>query len=124
MTLMTFPNSLALMVAFSLSAFAQNVITTIAGADFTFPTQPLPALRAPIGTAGAVAVDTRGNFFVVDIDNNLVLKIDAQGTLSIFAGNGLYGFSGHGGPATLASLNDPSGIAVDSSGNLYIADAR
>jgi len=123
MTLMTFPFSLALMLAFSLSAFAQNVITTIAGADFSFPTQPLPALRAPIGTAGAVAVDTRGNFFVVDIDNNLVLKIDAQGTLSIFAGNGLYGFSGDGGPATLASLNDPSGVAVDSSGNLYIADA-
>jgi sugar lactone lactonase YvrE len=60
---------------------------------------------------------------VVDIDNNVVLKVDPQGTLSIFAGNGLYGFSGDGGPATLASLNDPAGLAVDSSGNLYIADS-
>src|SRR5258706_5165701 len=99
--------SLALLLVFIVNASSQNVITTVAGADFTFPSQPLPALNAPIGTAGAVAIDSNGALYIVDSDSNLVLKVDAQGTLSIAAGNGLEGVSGDGGPATLASLSAP-----------------
>jgi hypothetical protein len=75
-----------------------------------------------LGAVSGVAVDTAGNVFVVDPDNNLVLRISANGTLNIVAGNGIAGFSGDGGSATGASLFYPYRVAVDSAGNLYIAD--
>jgi hypothetical protein len=49
-------------------------------------------------------------------------KVDTGGTISTVAGNGKYGFSGDGGAATQASLSDPTGVAVDGAGNLYIVD--
>jgi len=107
----------------AVNAWSQGIITTIAGADFSFPAQPMPALGSPIGTTGSVAVDNRGTLYIADLDNNLILKVNPQGILSIAAGNGLNGFSGDGGSATTAALNSPSGIAVDGGGNLYIADA-
>jgi uncharacterized protein (TIGR03437 family) len=113
------------LLAFATHAAAQ-VITTIAGTSFTFPSQPLPATKAPLGRISNVATDTKGNVYVADFDNNLVLRIALDGTLSVVAGNGSYGFSGDGGPATSAALRLDSlfgsGVAADSVGNLYIAD--
>ena len=65
-----------------------------------------------------------GNVYVADdsLGNNLVFKVDSQGVLMVVAGNGTFGFSGDGGPATSASLDSPGGVAVDAAGNLYIAD--
>jgi uncharacterized protein (TIGR03437 family) len=103
-------------------ALPQSIITTIAGTDFTYPVQPLPALNAPLGNTQAVAVDARGNLYVADTDNSLILKLDQQGILTVVAGNGHYGFSGDGGPATAASLESPWGVAVDTAGNLFIAE--
>lgn len=81
------------------------------------------------GTPAGAAVDSSGNFYVTDEepdfpfpDNAHVLKIEPDGTTSIVAGNGPDGFSGDGGPATLAVLNAPQGVAVDASGNIYVAD--
>ena len=105
------------------AALPQSVITTIAGTDFTYPLQPLPALQAPLGLTVGVALDARGNLYVADIDNSLVLKLDQQGTLTVFAGNGQFGFSGDGGPAASASLAYPYGVAVDTAGSVFIADA-
>ena len=104
-------------------AQAQPVITTVAGTQFTFPTTPLPALNAPYGSIQGVAVDGNGNVYVSDLDNNLISRVSPNGISTIVAGNGVGGFSGDGGPATSASLRGPSGIAVDSAGNLYIADS-
>lgn len=104
------------------SAEAQTILT-IAGSNWVFPATPLPALQAPLGRVTAVAVDSVGNCYVVDTDNNLVLKVNASGTLTIVAGNGTEGFSGDGGPATSAALFRPQGIAIDSAGNLFIADS-
>lgn len=104
-------------------AFAQQqVISTIAGTNFTFPPTPLPAVNAPLGHYTGVAVDASGNVYVADTDNNLVERFAPRGQLTIVAGNGIAGFSGDGGPANRASLNAPYGVAVDSAGNLYIAD--
>ena len=63
-----------------------------------------------------------GKIFFVEGSSNRVLYIDAAGKVRLFAGTGSAGFSGDGGPATVAGLNDPRAIAVDSRGNAYIAD--
>jgi len=69
-----------------------------------------------------VAVDPSGNLFIADTDNFLIRKVDTSGIITTVAGNGGVGFSGDGGPATSARLNVVRGVAVDSSGNLFIAD--
>jgi uncharacterized protein (TIGR03437 family) len=102
----------------------QGVITTVAGTDFTFPTNVTLATNAPLGRLEGVAVDSQGNVYGADSDNNLVVQINPQGIIRVVAGNAIGGFSGDGGPATSASLSlgFASGVALDSSGNLYIAD--
>jgi uncharacterized protein (TIGR03437 family) len=74
------------------------------------------------GTAATVAVDMAGNVYIADRSNQRIRKVTVDGTITTVAGNGAVGFSGDGGPATRASLNNPIGLAVDASGNLYIAD--
>src|SRR5262249_43077503 len=59
---------------------------------------------------------------LTDFASNMVAKISLNGILTVLAGNGVGGFSGEGGPATSASLSGPQGVAVDQSGNVYIAD--
>jgi len=77
------------------------------------------ALLYPSG----VALDNASNLFVADSGNNRIRKVNPAGTIDTVAGNGTQGYSGDGGPATSAALNDPYGVAVDSAGNLFIADA-
>jgi hypothetical protein len=69
-----------------------------------------------------VIVDSNGAAVFTDPDNNAVFRTGSDGTLQIVAGNGIRGFSGDGGPAISASLADPAALAVDLSGNIYIAD--
>ena len=72
---------------------------------------------------GCIAVDASGNIYFTDAGNQRVRKVDAlTGNISTIAGCGTSGFSGDGGPATLSQLYYPTGIAVDSVGNIYIAD--
>jgi uncharacterized protein (TIGR03437 family) len=68
-----------------------------------------------------VAVDSAGNLYIADTGNDRVRKV-SNGVLTTVAGNGTMGFSGDGGPATSAGLWAPTAVALDSSGNLYIAD--
>ncbi|HEY7306247.1 MAG TPA: choice-of-anchor D domain-containing protein, partial [Bryobacteraceae bacterium] len=82
------------------------------------------ASQVRMRTPGSIAFDREGNLFVADGQSNMVLKYTA-GTekIAIVAGTGRAGYSGDGQPAIDATLNAPSGVAVDSVGNLYIADA-
>ena len=73
------------------------------------------------GVAG-VAVDGNGNLFVSG--GEVVVKVNSSGTVTPFAGNGNAGYSGDNGPATAASLFNPIGLRVDSSGNVYVADTQ
>src|SRR5580658_1291136 len=91
-------------------AAAAQIITTVAGTDYSFPSGSLTAVNAPLGPVNSVAIDAAGNVFVTDSEDNLVLRISVTGTLSVAAGNGIPGFSGDGGPATSASLNGPYGV--------------
>jgi streptogramin lyase len=70
----------------------------------------------------AICVDPNGTLYAADIYNYVVRKITPDGIFSVVAGNGTPGYSGDGGPATSAQLNTPAALAVDSAGNLYIAD--
>src|SRR5579871_224733 len=84
-----------------------------------------PATSAQLSPSGnrdtGVAVDSAGNLYIADYLNNRVRKVSG-GVITTVVGNGSYGFSGDNGSATRAELRRPSGIAVDSAGNLYIAD--
>ena len=66
--------------------------------------------------------DVHDNLYVSSPGNHTIVKIDTSGIVTIIAGTGSPGFSGDGGPATNAKLNEPIGIAVDSSGNIFFAD--
>jgi trimeric autotransporter adhesin len=81
-----------------------------------------PAASAQLNAPTAVAVDTAGDVFIADFGNQRIREVTTAGTINTVAGNGSQGYSGDGGPAANASLNQAQGIAVDSSGNLYIAD--
>jgi len=102
-----------------------SVISTIAG-DGVNGTNGIGglAVNAELGYLQGLAQDSKGNLYLSDGVNNEVLTISAQtGDIAIVAGNGTSGYSGDGALAMNAQLNSPSGVAVDSAGNLYIADA-
>jgi sugar lactone lactonase YvrE len=97
-------------------------LSIVAGdGNYGAPT-PGPATASQIEYPGAIAVDGDGNLFIADEYAAVVEKVSASGDLSIVAGNGSSG-SAIEGPATSSPLNYPRGVAVDESGNLYIADA-
>ncbi|MCW5978923.1 MAG: hypothetical protein KIT09_12635 [Bryobacteraceae bacterium] len=81
-----------------------------------------PAAAAQFNFPGGLAVDQAGNLFMTDGPNHRGRWIDRDGIIRTFAGNGTAGFSGDGGPATSASINAAFGIALDSSGAIYLAD--
>jgi len=81
-----------------------------------------PATQALLNSPSGVAVDAAGNLYIADSRNNRIRKVTPAGIISTVAGNNQQGYSGDGGPGTQASLNYPTGVAVDAAGNLYIAD--
>ncbi len=80
------------------------------------------ATSAQLWNPTGVSVDGSGNLYIADESNQRIRKVDSTGNISTFAGNGSAGYSGDGSAATSALLNRPSGVSVDGSGNLYIAD--
>ena len=82
-----------------------------------------PAIQADLDSPSGVAVDGAGNVFIADRDNHRIRKVDAAGVISTVAGTGVFGFGGDGGPADLAQLRRPYDVALDGTGNLYIADS-
>ena len=123
----------ALLAALMLTAFVSELrpalaapgdITTVAGngtAGFSGDNQL--ATAAQLNNPLNVAVDGSGNLFIVDFSNNRIRKVDGNGTITTVAGTGTAGFNGDNQSATAAQLNQPRGVAVDGSGNLFIADS-
>ncbi|MDX2043330.1 MAG: BACON domain-containing carbohydrate-binding protein [Acidobacteriota bacterium] len=81
------------------------------------------AADATFNQPQSVAVDSTGNVYISDTGNHRIRKVAPSGVITTVAGTGTDGFSGDGGPATQALLNLPFQVAVDSAGNLFIADA-
>lgn len=80
------------------------------------------AISAQLASPFGVAVDSSGNIYIADQGNNRIRKITPDGNINTVAGNGTSGYTGDKGSATSAELSNPQGVAVDSAGNIYIAD--
>ena len=101
---------------------SNGVITTVAGNGTRgFSGDGGPATNAELADPEGVAVDAAGNLYIADSFNNRIRKV-TNGVITTVAGNGTGGFSGDNGPATGAELTFPESVAIDSAGNLYIAD--
>jgi trimeric autotransporter adhesin len=101
--------------------FAQSYLsTTVAGSSRLLDGNS--ATSVPLRRPWGMVQDSAGNFYFADSSDNRVRRVDVNGTISTVAGNGVAGSSGDGGPGTEAELNNPQGLALDTKGNLYIAD--
>ncbi len=103
-----------------------GIITTVAGNGTKGDSGDKGrAISANLNTPRGVFVDGGGNIFIADSKNNRARKVDAgSGIIDTVAGNGSNGFSGDSGAATSAELNEPSSIAVDGAGDIFIADTK
>lgn len=110
---------LSILLLAGTAAFAQQyTISTVAGG--APPATPAPAASTSIGVPHRIMVAGSYTYFSA---GNSVFRMDSSGNMVLIAGNSRAGFSGDGGPAVNAKLNSPQGMALDSAGNLYIADS-
>ena len=117
-------------LTFVVREVSSGTITTIAGdGTFGFLGDGGPGVQAELTDVHGLAADANGNVFIADTNNARIRIVNiAKAVVNTFAGvsdinsNVLHGYSGDGGPATKAALSQPAGVAVDSSGNVYIAD--
>ena len=101
-----------------------GIITTFAGCGINgYAGDGGPALGAGfVGGVMDIEVGPTGVIYIADAGNQRIRKINPDGIISTYAGNGTSGFSGDGGPATNAQIYGPQALATDTAGNLYIAD--
>ena len=103
--------------------FSPGIVSTAAGTGASgYSGDGGPATSAQFNLPFGVARDRQGSLYVADTANNVIRKVSADGTISTIAGNGIQGYSGDGGAAITAQLAFPTAVALDSVGNLYIAD--
>ncbi len=107
-----------------------GIITTIAGTPNITVFDPNqigdggPATQAELDSPAALALDAAGNLYIADAGDNRVREVSAvTGSITTVAGTGVAGYTGDNILATRSELNNPTGIAVDAAGNLYIADS-
>lgn len=105
---------------------SSGVISTVAGSSTAavYAGDGGPATGASLNLPNGIAFDSAGNMYIADTGNNVVRKVNTSGIISTVAGNNYSAYSGDGGPATSASLSNPTGVAFDGAGNLYIADSN
>jgi len=107
-------------------AAGTGVITTVVGnGAYGYFGDGGPAINSRLANPLDVQLDSAGNLYIADWNNNRIRKVTASnGIISTIAGNGVPGFSGDGQLAIFAELNEPFGVAVDAAGNIFIADSE
>jgi uncharacterized protein (TIGR03437 family) len=104
---------------------SKGIITTVAGNGVSaYGGDGGPALSAQLNGPQGVAVDSAGNLYIADTENNRVRQVTPGGAISTIAGNGLAGFAADGVQSTNTQMGNPTGVAVDTFGNLYVADGN
>ena len=102
---------------------AAGVISTVAGdGTWGYGGDGGAAVAARLAGPSAVAVDGAGNLYISDRGSDRIRKVDSAGVISTVAGTGRSGYSGDGGAAVAAQLQDPGAVALDGAGNLYFSD--
>ncbi|MBV9613242.1 MAG: choice-of-anchor D domain-containing protein, partial [Acidobacteriaceae bacterium] len=103
---------------------ATGAVTIVAGSNSGgYQGDGGPATSAALNNPVAICIDATGNLYIADNHNNVVRKVTAAtGVITTIAGNGTAGYSGDGGQAASAQLNSPNSVAVDTQGNVFIAD--
>ncbi len=102
---------------------ATGIITTVAGTGVSgFGGDGGPASAALLSNPEGIAVDTACNLYISEHSNNRIRKVDTGGIITTFAGTGIAGYSGDGGPPSAAEIQEPTGVSVDRYGNVYISD--
>ena len=105
------------------SNIVNNIITTVAGNGIAiYAGDGGVATNASLNSPYGVTMDGFGNVYVADTSNHRIRRVDTNGVITTVAGKGTGGYSGDGAAATNASLNNPAGVVLDASGNLYVAD--
>jgi uncharacterized protein (TIGR03437 family) len=99
-------------------------IGTVAGGGSAAPGDNGLATAARLNSPSGIALDSAHNLYIADAGDNVVRKVQSSGIITTVAGSYVQGFNGDGIAATSAQLNNPSGIAVDKAGTLYIADTN
>jgi hypothetical protein len=100
-----------------------GVIDTVAGTGVQgYAGDGGPGVDADLHWPSALALDADGNLYIAQTRNNVVRRLAVDGTISTFAGTGVEGFAGDGGPATAAQLAQPYGLAIGDDGTVYISD--
>ena len=113
-----------ILIQLPLAAQSVRLITTVAGnGTLGYNGDDIAATSAELGGPNGVALDSAGNMYIADTSNFRIRKVDAStGVISTVAGNGYQGYDGDNISATSAELSLPTAVALDSAGNLYIAD--
>ena len=102
---------------------AKGIITTVAGnGSQNYSGDGVAATKTSLYRPSGVAVDAAGNLYIADTNNSRIRKVDTNGIITTIAGNGGLFYGGDGGPAINASFSEPTGVAVDAAGNVYVAD--
>lgn len=100
-----------------------GIITTVAGTGaYGYSGDGGPALKAKLAFPFDVKLDRGGSLYIADTGNMRIRKVDSQGIITTYAGNGTYGFSGDGGPAVRAQFRRTDCLAFDPHGNLLVCD--
>jgi hypothetical protein len=105
-------------------ALATAAMLLAVGAAAQAPVNGVQATTVPLMLPGGLAYDSLGNLYTAATNDHVVRVVSPTGFINTYAGTGAQGYSGDGGAATSAQLDSPTGIAVDSSNNVYIADTH
>ncbi len=102
---------------------AGSMITVAGDGNAGYDPTATVAVKTSLNVPNSVAIDGAGNLIIADTNNNVIREVNLTlGTIATVAGTGVPGYAGDGAAATSAQLNSPKGIAIDTAGNLYIAD--
>jgi streptogramin lyase len=103
--------------------WSQGIITTLAGNGVTqYIGDGWPATAYSLAAPMGLCADQNGNIYEADFAESRIRKVNAQDTLFTIAGIGVPGYAGDGGPATLATFANPTGVVMDTAGNLFITE--